>query len=98
MTTRIKEKNSGGVFDSEKEKAIKEILSNLIEENNPLLTEKETEVLRLILIEDKKVAEAGTALKLTPKRIRDIYYFAIRRLNNKLSNLHVWLNNEARMQ
>lgn len=87
-----------GVFDSSKEESIKKILSSLLEENASLLTVKETEVLRMILVENKKPEEAGKELLLTSRRIKDLFHFGVKRLANKLSTLHGRLNHAEQMQ
>lgn len=81
-------KQAKNKFENEKAGIAKGILSNLLAENNSLLPKKETEVLRLILVEDKPMQDAAKELKLTSHRVRDLFHMAVARLNGKLALMH----------
>lgn len=64
-----------------KESIRKDILSKLFDENSSLSTKKDTDVLRMVLIEDKKLSEVCEKLNLPPLEISQFFYRALRRVN-----------------
>ncbi len=87
-----------GFSRSAKEKIMKDILSKLLTPNNSLSTDRDTDILRMILIEDKKLKEAGAKFNLTPTRISELFYRAIKRVNLRLASFTEQLENSIDMQ
>ena len=67
--------------------SIKLIFSKLLDDEQSLLTQRETDILRLVLLEDKKPEEIAEKFTLTTSRIRHIFQNSIKRLSVKLNNL-----------
>lgn len=87
-----------GFSPSAKEKIMKNILSNLFTRNNSLSSERDTDILRMILIEDKKLKEVGDKFHLTPVRISELFYRAIKRMNLRYASFNEQLENGIDMQ
>lgn len=66
---------------SAKEQIKKDILSILFSQNNSLLCSRDTDIIRMILIEDNNLKEIGDKYSLTPTRISQLFNRAIRRIN-----------------
>lgn len=71
------------------------IFSKLLDKNQSLLTEREIDVLRLALLENKKPEEIAKKFDLTKTRIQQIFQKGIRRLSMKLENIGARLNSSS---
>lgn len=87
-----------GFSPSAKEKIMKDILSNLFITNNSLSTSRDTDILRMILIEDKKLKEVGDKFGLTPLRISELFYRAVQRLNLRYASFNEQVEDVIYMQ
>ena len=66
---------------SAKEQYRKDILSILFTQNNSLLSSRDTEVIRMTLVEGKNLTEIGDRFYLSPTRVSEIFNRAINRIN-----------------
>ena len=83
---------------SAKEQRKKDILSILFSPNNFLLGSRDTDIIRMILIEDKNLKEIGDKFNLTPTTISHIFNRAIRRINFRYAAINEQLENAVDMQ
>jgi|GEM_PF-2167298 len=83
---------------SAKEQFKKDILSILFNQNNSLLSIRDTDIIRMILIEDKNLKEIGDKLCLTPTTISHLFNRAIRRINFRYATINEQLENAVNMQ
>jgi DNA-binding transcriptional MerR regulator len=78
--------------------AIKTIFSKLLGEKTGLFTQRETDVLKMVLLEDKKPEEIAEKFSLTSERIKHIFQQGIKRLYRKLDELTYASNKLPEMQ
>lgn len=78
--------------------AINTIFSKLLDENNSLLTQRETEVLKLVLLKDKKPEDIAEKFNLTSHRIKQIFQMGIKRLYINMDAFNDALHKKPEMQ
>lgn len=83
---------------SAKEQIKKDIFSILFSQNNSLLSSRDTDIIRMILIEDKNLKEIGDKISLTPTTISQLFNRAIRRINFRYATINEQLENAVNMQ
>ena len=87
------------VFSQEKKiKMMKDILGNLLKQGNPLLYERENDILRWILIEDKSVKEVAEKICLTPTTTKHIFNRSFKRMCLNCSEVTSTLHNTKAME
>lgn len=78
--------------------AIKTIFSKLLNERSSLLTQREMDILKMVLLEDKKPEEIAGKCDLTSERIKQIFQHGIKRLYIKMDAFTDALNKKPEMQ
>lgn len=81
-----------------KVKKMQEILLNLFSIGNPLISEWETDILRMILVENKSVQNVADKFNRTPATINLRFKRAIRRIKLRYANLTKELKNAIALQ
>jgi predicted DNA-binding protein YlxM (UPF0122 family) len=98
-TENTEEKGLAKGFSREaKDKIRKEILSYLFNSPNALSTDRDTYILRAILVEDKTLKEVGDKFSLTPLRISQLFYRAVQRVNTRFETFIAQYENAIDLQ
>lgn len=76
----------------------KDILSKLFDKNSSLSTGIDAEILRMVLVEDKKLSEVGEKLNLAPLEISQSFYRALQRVNLRYATFNKQVENAIDLQ
>ena len=87
-----------GFSKAAKEQTRKHILSHLFNSPNALSTDRDTYILRAILVEDKTLKEVGDKFSLTPLRISQLFYRAVQRVNTRFETVLAQYENAIDLQ
>lgn len=77
-----------GFKPSDKEQITKNILSKLFSPSNPLLSKRDTDILSMLLIEDKELEEVSNKVGLTPFQISELFDKSVIRVNFRLEDFN----------
>jgi len=98
MDTPIINQNGEDLSPEMKESMRKDILSKLFDKNSSLSPEMDTDILRMVLIEDRKLSEVGDELKLTPLEVSQFFYRALRRVSLRFATFNMQVENATDWQ
>lgn len=81
-----------------KEEIRKDILSMLFDENSTLSTKVDADLLRMVLVENRKLSEIANELNLSLLQVTQLFYRALGRVSIRYANFNTQIENAIDLQ